>query len=109
MTPPITPTQRRVLEFVQGFRAQRGFSPTCVKIARNFGWKSENSAFEHLRALRRRSLITHETGIARGIRLTLTGAAVLGEPSALPELPIGRFISLPVVDMAKVNRSELPT
>jgi SOS-response transcriptional repressor LexA len=99
----ITASQRRVLEFVQSFRAQHGCSPTCLEIARNFGWKSPNAAHDHIEALSRRGFITRQPGTARTMRPTLSGAAVLGQPSALLELPPERFIALPVVDMGRVN------
>jgi SOS-response transcriptional repressor LexA len=64
----LTNTQTRVLEFIRTTIRQNQLPPTRREIAEHFGWRSENSAQDHLIALERKGAIARIHG-ARGIRL----------------------------------------
>lgn len=59
MTPraALTPTQQRVLDFINEFRAREQCNPTCLEIAQKFGWASPNAANDHLLAMELRGVI----------------------------------------------------
>lgn len=99
----LTDTQRRVIEFLRTFSAQKGFMPTRAEIADNFGWNSPNAAHEHLLALKRKGAITLGRGTARSMGITPEGLASFGTPALPSLLDTGRFMALPVVDPTKVG------
>ena len=69
-TPPVTQTQRRVFEYMSVFLAINDCLPPAAQIAREFGWRSANSARLHLVALEKKGLLQrNELGglmLARG-------------------------------------------
>lgn len=105
MTPRITQAQKRVLEFIHLHISVHGMPPTRAEIRRHFGWSSDNSAEEHIQALKKHGMLDTVPGTARGLRITTQGLALCGVNAAPPisEWPHGTLI-LPVVDMEKVNR-----
>jgi repressor LexA len=66
---PLTKRQELVLDFVKAAIESTGFPPTRNEIAEGFGWKSANSAEEHLQALARKQYLDLTPGVSRGIRL----------------------------------------
>src|SRR5690625_7316872 len=82
----LTPRQRQVLELIQRHIEDTGFPPTRADIARELGFRSANSAEEHLRALARKGVIEMVAGASRGIRLTqpdrlpVVGRVAAGQP-----------------------------
>ena len=66
----LTDKQQLVYEYVWQFRDQNGFCPTVREICRQFGYGSPNSAWGHMRALRRKGWLTWESGQSRTIRPT---------------------------------------
>lgn len=44
----LTPTQKKVLEYVLRYHKENGFAPTYREVADNFGWSAHNSAVVHL-------------------------------------------------------------
>lgn len=54
------------------YHKERGFSPTYQELATMLGYRSVNSAVEHLRALEKKGVITIKRGVARGITLHTT-------------------------------------
>ncbi|MCE2594133.1 transcriptional repressor LexA [Motilimonas cestriensis] len=84
---PLTPRQAEILELIKDNIADTGLPPTRAEIAKQLGFKSANSAEEHLKALAKKGVIEMMPGTSRGIRL------VDAEPAANEEegLPlIGR-------------------
>jgi repressor LexA len=75
--PPITPRQREVLGFIARFYADHGYAVTNRQICKQFDFKSPNAAVMHLKALRRRDLVTWQPGEARTIRPTPAGVELL--------------------------------
>jgi len=69
MTVRLTKKQQAVLDYIKTHIKERGFPPTQAEITQAFGWKSYNAAYDHLRAMRRRGVITIARGVARGISI----------------------------------------
>ena len=85
----LTPRQSQVLEIIKDHIQQTGMPPTRAEIASTLGFKSANSAEEHLKALAKKGVITMIPGTSRGIRLPeeeeelglpLVGQVAAGEP-----------------------------
>lgn len=66
---PLTEKQQAVLDYIKGYMAERGCPPTTYEIAHAFGWKSDNAAQEHLKALQKKGFIKLARGTTRGIRV----------------------------------------
>jgi repressor LexA len=71
-SPPITPRQSEILEFIRQALTESGAPPTRDEIARAFGFRSLNAAEQHLQALQKKGLIELVAGTSRGIRLKET-------------------------------------
>ncbi|MFW5857500.1 MAG: LexA family protein, partial [Planctomycetota bacterium] len=82
MDADLTTRQREVLAFLAGEIRREGRPPTLRELAAHFGWRSDNSARQHLRLLRRKGVIAYDEGVARGIRLR--GAAGAPEVREVP-------------------------
>lgn len=82
---PLTPRQQEILELIKDNLDATGMPPTRAEIATRLGFRSANSAEEHLKALAKKGFIEMLPGMSRGIRL-------IGVEEELPEgLPlIGR-------------------
>jgi len=65
----LTPRQTQILEMIQAFIAETGMPPTRAEIARELGFRSPNSAEEHLRALQKKGVLELVPGASRGIQL----------------------------------------
>lgn len=66
---PLTDRQAEILQLIRDTIEETGMPPTRAEIARALGFKSANSAEEHLRALARKGVIELVSGASRGIRL----------------------------------------
>jgi len=69
----LTVRQSEILAYIRGCIRADGMPPTRKEIASHFGFRSANSAEEHLCALRDKGAIQLIPAISRGIRL-LDGA-----------------------------------
>lgn len=67
---PLTKRQRQILDELTRFQSERGYCTSVRELMRRFGWASPNAVLTHLRALRKRGLVTWEPGVARTIRPT---------------------------------------
>ena len=66
----LTRRQRQVFDFVQTCAVETGSAPTLEEICSHFGFKSSNSARQHLRLIARKGYLQLLPSRARGIRLT---------------------------------------
>ncbi len=89
----LTARQEQILNLIREAIDNTGFPPTRAEIANELGFKSANAAEEHLQALARKGAIEISPGTSRGIRLL--GAAPV--PEALPQVPAGMLMALPLV------------
>jgi repressor LexA len=76
----LTPRQSQVLHLIRQTVSETGMPPTRAEIARQLGFRSPNSAEEHLRVLQRKGCIELIPGASRGIQLR----DVLREQLGLP-------------------------
>ena len=80
----LTKTQQKIFDFVVNSIAEDNMPPTMREIAQAMGYKSDNAAYEHLRALAKKGYV-ELGGKSRGIRLLKTpGNNLLGNPFELP-------------------------
>lgn len=68
MSLKITIRQQEVLAYIRA-EVRNGLPPTRAEIAEIFGWKSANTAEDHLRALERKGHLRLIPGASRGIQL----------------------------------------
>lgn len=68
----LTARQEQVLSFIKERLRQSGFAPTIQEIAANFGFKSTNSAREHLRLIEKKGFLRKEPGRYRALSVPHT-------------------------------------
>jgi repressor LexA len=84
---PLTPGQKKVLDFIREFAEKNGYSPSLSEIAK-FLKKSTSTAQHYVEELQNRSYLHKEENIARGIspipeasaHIFLLGYIAAGEP-----------------------------
>jgi repressor LexA len=91
MNTGITGRQQDVLTFLTSFQVSHGYPPSTREIQRHFGFKSQNAAMNHLRALARKNLIAQLGGRvwatkadeekAATVSLPILGAIKAGQPT----------------------------
>ena len=97
----LTSRQRQILALIQRHLQSHGVPPTRAEIARALGFRSDNAAEEHLRALARKGVIELRPHASRGIRLLapvveieglpLVGQVAAGSPILAAENTEGRY------------------
>lgn len=100
MTVSLTPRQQQILDLVRRSIERTGAPPTRAEIAEILGFRSANSAEEHLQALARKGVIELVGGTSRGIRLKADQLRVLrrkSSPSEQMELPMPGLMQLPLI------------
>ena len=85
----LTPRQRQILSFIQGFLAEQGYPPTVREIAAHFGI-DYRAVIDHLRALEKKGSLARSSK-SRGIQIFRPFSAVqhipvLGKVAAGPPL-----------------------
>ena len=89
----LTSRQQQVLNFIGSFREQRGFAPSTREIQRHFGFASQTGAMRHIRALKRKRVLSGEHGKARALvvpastnvrmlRIPIYGSIPAGSPTS---------------------------
>ena len=99
MNERLTQRQSQIYSFIQECQRKDGVIPTLKEICKRFGFKSINSAREHLRLIERKGLLFRSPGQPRAIKLAirlpaedtlavpLLGRIAAGQPSlALEEI-----------------------
>lgn len=98
--PTLTPRQQQILDLVRRSIERTGAPPTRAEIAEILGFRSANSAEEHLQALARKGVIELVGGTSRGIRLKSDQLKLLRKRNAPPEqmdLPMPGLVQLPLI------------
>jgi len=80
---PLTKRQKEILDYIEGFIAERGYAPSFEEIAESFGYSSLATVHEHLSNLERKGYIRKSYNESRSIELVRTGT---GAPTM--ELPL---------------------
>ena len=68
MSLEVTDRQFAVFQFLEQFVSEKGYAPTREEISKHFGFRSNNAAEMHLRALEKHGAIRIDP-VARGIVL----------------------------------------
>ncbi len=79
----LTKKQKQILDYLQEFLAENGYSPSFEEIAERFGYSSLATVHEHLENLRGKGYIRKSYNASRSIELVPTGMRV-----AAVELPL---------------------
>ncbi|WP_020676923.1 transcriptional repressor LexA [Geopsychrobacter electrodiphilus] len=87
---PITPKQKKVLDFVEAYIAREGCSPSQKEIAQAFGYSSLGTVQNYLIRLEREGFLAKDWNARRGMRLLrpkgnsfelpLAGSVAAGKP-----------------------------
>jgi repressor LexA len=93
MPPKLTKRQRQILDFINEFMSDKGYSPSIREIGENFGLSSPATIHQHLKNLKDKGFLTSGYNEARAIELTqvdpiwsraielpLAGLITAGEP-----------------------------
>ncbi len=73
--PPLTKKQKEVLDFIESFIKDAGYTPSYREIAKGLGLSSASTVYQHIQALCEKGVInTGEDGCARSIELVETDA-----------------------------------
>ena len=71
----LTERQKEILDYIHGFREQRGFAPTHREICERFGFSSYGTAYKHLKLLAEKGFLKRDRHQRRGLELTAEPAA----------------------------------
>ena len=66
---PLTKRQKEILDYIDGFIAERGYAPSFEEIAESFGYSSLATVHEHLSNLERKGYIRKAYNESRSIEL----------------------------------------
>ena len=87
---PITPKQKKVLDFIEAFIEREGYSPSQQEIALSFGFRSLGTVQNYLVRLEREGVLSKDWNAKRGMRvlrpkgnsleLPLAGTVAAGKP-----------------------------
>jgi repressor LexA len=89
MTSFLTLRQKQILDFIEGYQAERGVAPTHRDICEHFGFSSYGTAHKHLRLLREKGFLERQRYQRRGMRVR---APVADDGDQLHEVPfLGRI------------------
>lgn len=94
---PLTPKQKRILDFIDSHMQREGYPPSQQEIARAFGFRSLGTVQNYLVRLEREGLLARDWNARRGIRvmptktagtvLPLAGTVAAGKPIEAVETP----------------------
>ena len=94
---PITPKQKKILEFIHSHAEREGYPPSQQEIARAFGFRSLGTVQNYLVRLEREGLLSRQWNARRGMRvvrpegrgveLPLAGTVAAGRPIEAVENP----------------------
>lgn len=94
---PLTPKQKRLLDFIAAFTEREGYAPSQQEIARAFGFRSLGTVQNYLVRLRQEGLLTQDWNARRGLQvlrprtggfqLPLAGTVAAGKPIEAIETP----------------------
>ena len=102
---PLTKRQKEILDYIDGFIAERGYAPSFEEIAEAFGYSSLATVHEHLSNLERKGYIRKSYNESRSIELVRPG---MGAPTM--ELPLLGAVAagLPIEAVPDTERVAVP-
>ena len=96
-----TERQRRILEVIEEFRAERGYPPSVREIGERVGLSSSSTIHAHLKTLERRGYITRDPTKPRALRSEMASA---NPPDTVVMPVIGRVAAgLPITAQENVE------
>jgi repressor LexA len=94
---PLTPKQKKILDFIQSFMDREGYPPSQQEIAQAFDFRSLGTVQNYLVRLEREGLLSRDWNARRGLRvlrprrnameLPLVGTVAAGKPIEAIETP----------------------
>jgi repressor LexA len=94
---PLTPKQKKILDFIESFSSREGYPPSQQEIAQAFGFSSLGTVQNYLVRLEREGLLSRDWNARRGMRvlkpkgsrleLPLVGRVAAGKPIEAIETP----------------------
>jgi repressor LexA len=94
---PLTPKQKRILNFIQSYTDHSGYPPSQQEIANAFGFRSLGTVQNYLVRLQREGVLEKDWNARRGMRvlspkvetaeLPLAGLVAAGKPIEVVETP----------------------
>jgi len=94
---PLTPKQKKILDFIEAFSGREGYPPSQQEIAKAFGFRSLGTVQNYLVRLEREGLLARDWNARRGMRvlrpqassyeLPLAGTVAAGKPIEAIETP----------------------
>jgi repressor LexA len=94
---PLTPKQKKILDFIENHLAREGYAPSQQEIARAFGFRSLGTVQNYLVRLEWKGLLARDWNARRGMRplrsrergmeLPLAGTVAAGRPIEAIETP----------------------
>lgn len=105
----LTPRQFEVLQYVQGYQRQKGYSPTMQELADHFS-VSKVTIFEHLGALEKKGWLSRAKYRARSLRID--PGVTVPQPQGEPGIPLAGYIAAgrpieAIADDSRVNLAEM--
>lgn len=79
---PLTPKQKRILDFIESYLTANGYAPSQQEIARAFGFRSLGTVQNYLVRLEREGVLSRDWNARRGTRPTLTKGNAIELPLA---------------------------
>ena len=103
----LTERQKEILEYIQGYRRERGIAPTHREICEKFGFSSYGTAYKHLKLLQQKGFLKRDWNQKRGIELI---RAIPGNESSERDLPyFGRIAAgRPIEALSGNDRVTVP-
>lgn len=101
---PLTPKQKRVLDFIEAYTDRQGFAPSQHEIARAFGLRSLGTVQNYLVRLEREGVLTKAWNARRGMRVLRPG-------KQLSELPLAGIVAAgkPIEAIENPGTIEVPS
>lgn len=79
---PLTPKQKRILDFIENYLTANGYAPSQQEIARAFGFRSLGTVQNYLVRLEREGVLSRDWNARRGTRPTRTKGSEIELPLA---------------------------
>jgi len=91
--PAVTKRQREVLDFIQGFEADRNYSPSFQEIADGLGLNSLATVHKHVHNLKRKGLLKGDDNRSRSLEVVARKMMRMPPVSELAFPLVGRIIA----------------
>lgn len=94
-SPGLTPKQKEILDFIQGYSAERGYAPSQQEIASHFQFKSLGTVQNYLVRLERQGVLRKSLNARRGMQVLPPSSTRESLGSTLPREQSSREARVP--------------